>query len=286
MSWRKSAVLRKGYAVASRVPRALRRWRASSHTYRASPPVLGNSFPKSGTHLLLQILEALPLHNYGTFIASTPSRPFRERSPASIKRKIEALAPGELALGHLFHGPDVSRWLAERQVVHYFILRDLRDVAVSEAFYLTYMNRWHGMHRYFSRVLRTDDERILCAITGVAREECGYDYPDIGRRFQRYAPWLTDPTVHAIRYEDLHYRSELTIEGIVHFYEERTRSTIDRGLFHTRLRHTLAPQKSHTFRRGEPGNWRTVFRPIHTDACKRVANPYLLQLGYESTEDW
>jgi hypothetical protein len=54
----RSAILRKGGDYARQLPRAIVRFRARDEDYRWLPPVLANSFPKSGTNLLLQILCA------------------------------------------------------------------------------------------------------------------------------------------------------------------------------------------------------------------------------------
>ena len=48
--------------------------------------------------------------------------------------------------------------LAKKNVVHYFVYRDPRDVVISEAHYLREMNRWHRLAPYF-RKLRVDRRR-------------------------------------------------------------------------------------------------------------------------------
>ena len=80
--------VRKGYSLITRLPRLSRRVLAGSSRYDRVPPVLCNSFPKSETHLFVQIAEALPgLTNYGTFLALMASSVrFRERSPSSTLR--------------------------------------------------------------------------------------------------------------------------------------------------------------------------------------------------------
>ena len=96
-------------------------------------PVLVNSFPKSGTHLLQQIVKPFPgLANYNFFIASAPSRPHVVRDHETQKKLILKIIPGELVTGHLFYDEQYEQLLADREVIQFFIYRDLRDVIVSE----------------------------------------------------------------------------------------------------------------------------------------------------------
>jgi tetratricopeptide (TPR) repeat protein len=40
------------------------------------------------------------------------------------------------------------------------------------------------------------------------------------------------------------------------------------------------------FRKGQAGDWRNHFEPMHIDYFKKLYNPLLLKLGYEIDEDW
>ena len=126
------AVLRKASALSKQVPRTLKRLTSDLGEYRIMPPVLANSFPKSGTHLLLQILEAIPgVTTYGTFIASMPSITFKERSKLSHIRLLGKMVPGEIVPAHLFFHPHFRTNINNKSVVHFFIYRDLSDVSIS-----------------------------------------------------------------------------------------------------------------------------------------------------------
>ena len=57
---RRATLLRKGAAVLQHIPRAWARHKATPEAFAASPPIVVNSLPKSGTYLLMQIAEALP----------------------------------------------------------------------------------------------------------------------------------------------------------------------------------------------------------------------------------
>src|SRR5690606_22478025 len=107
------------------------------------------------------------------------------------------------------------------------IYRDLRDVAVSEAHYLTRMNRWHRLHRVY-RALPDDAARIAFAITGDIDRRLPVAYPDIAARFNRYKAWLCDPDVCAVRFEDLFGEAQhATIERIIAHYAKRIEHDFD-----------------------------------------------------------
>jgi len=283
----KSPLLHKLGLLPRQVPRAKRRLAAKPGAYARTPPVFVNSFPKSGTHLLLQILEALPnTTHYGSFIATTPTLSFRERSLRSHRRLVERIAPGELIPGHLYYRPEHHALLASKRCVHYFIYRDPRDVVVSEAFYLTYMNRWHRLHRYF-KSLPSDRERITFSILGSSYRKVPYDYPDIAERFRWYRGWLEQPDVCSLTFEELApERRRATTHRLIRFYLDRVGSSeacnglVDRALA------AVDSSASKTFRKGTVGGWVDEFTPEHREQMRRVAGRMLVELGYESSLEW
>jgi len=270
---RRSAIARKGVDFALQVPRLVVRAGASPSEYLARPPLLANSFPKSGTNLLRQVLHGLPgSRSFGSFIASTPSLTLRERDPARICALVRRIVPGEVVGAHIFHDASIADAAAARGCVHYFIHRDPRDVAVSEAHYLTYMNHWHRLHGYFRHRLGSDAERVLAAITGIDESEHPVGYPDIGRRFARYAGWIGRTDVCAVRYEQLVGGArDATMRAMIDFYRDRTGREVDTERVLARMRSRIAPERSHTFRDGRPGAWREIFDERHHEAFARVA---------------
>lgn len=279
---KRSALARKGWDYARQIPRAAVRMSVVASQYRTCPPLIANSFPKSGTHQLLQILEAFPgARHYGSFIASMPSFPFRERSESAHIRRIRSIVPGEYLGAHIFFKAPYARAIDDMNAVHFFIYRDLRDVAVSEAFYLKNMNRWHQMHDYFARRLKSDDERLLTAIEGVHDPDFPFDYPDIGTRMRRYLPWIVSKDVFALKYEDLNSdrRGEI-VQGMISFYSKCTNSKVDVEEVRIRALQKIDPARSHTFREGGVGNWQRVFGEQHLRAFQKVAEDLNISLGY------
>jgi len=285
----KFTVLRKGFAFAQQIPRALKRRRCDPSRYFESPPVLVNSFPKSGTHLLLQILRSLPETVYfGSFLASMPSVSFKERSLAKHLSLIRKAVPGEVLPAHLFFDTAYRDALDELNFTHFFVYRDPRDVAVSEAHYLTDMNRWHRMHRFYSHRLKTEEERISTAISGVAEAGFPCDYPSIRARFQRYQGWMEDDGVLAVKFEDLisPLKRSDSLHRIAEYYIQRKSVDTDIERIIDGMESSIAPERSHTFRKGQVGGWKRAFTERHKEEMKSVAGDLLIALNYESDSDW
>ena len=269
------------------VPRFVVNSISSEKSCLERPPVLANSFPKSGTYLLMQILQVLPdIRDWRLFLASTPSFTFRELSVESMGQKIRQLAPGELAGAHLFYSRDLSAVLREKPVSHFFIYRDPRDVVISEAHYLSKMNRWHRLSKYF-RALSNMEDRISFSITGALEPDFPYDYPDIAQRFERYKGWLNDPGVCVLKYEDLvPDKRKSVIKKIIRFYLSTFCSDYDEDAYVIKALNNINPARSHTYRQGNIGYWRTVFTERQKDIFKQLAGDLLIELQYEQDKNW
>lgn len=280
--------VRKATAAGLRVPRLIRRLRATEQQYADSPPVLANSFPKSGTHLLDQIVAGLPgAVNLGAFLSSmTSSFQMRERSTEDVERWLESVTPGELVRAHLFYEPEFDAQLQRLHAAHYFIYRDPRDVIVSSVHYLSNMNPWHRLHKHFKRC-RSQEEAILLSIRGLQHEDPSVPLPNVAERFARYEGWINLPSTLAVRYEDLTGPDQPSwVAKIVAFYAERRAGAIDQQSVTEDLLGRIDPAKSHTYRKGRKGGWREAFTPACVDAFKEVTGDLLVRLGYESDDRW
>jgi len=284
----RNGFVRKGSQAALAVPKWLRSWGVRDSDLAARPPVLANSFPKSGTHLLVQILEGLPERvNYGAFLGSeTSSFQLRERTPENTCRCIRAFVPGEIIRGHLYYQPLYADELNQRHVVNYFIYRDPRDVVVSEAHYLREMNRWHRLHPYFRRAATMEDA-ILLSISGLDPPVPGIPYPNIAARFARYQGWLERDDCLPIRFEDLvSERQPDVIRQAAEFFARRSGIAVDIATCVRSMSSHIAPHKSHTFRSGKKSGWEREFTPALRHRFADVASDLLIRLGYEPNLDW
>ena len=281
-------VVRKGCALTLRGPRRLATWRAKPDSYLERPPILSNSIPKSGTHLLDQIVAGLPdRSNYGSFLSSmTSSFQMRERTDASVINYIRSTAPGENIRAHVFCRPAYAAELEKLNFVHYFIYRDPRDVVVSGCHYLREINPWHRLRPYF-KACRSMEEAILLSIRGLQHTDPKIPLPNVAERFALYEGWISEPTTCALRFEDLRGdQREPTLERIVRYFTKRCRNPPNVELTMERVRAAIQPAQSHTFRQGKSGGWVEAFTPACKDAFKETAGNLLVRLGYESDNNW
>jgi hypothetical protein len=284
----RNGLIRKGAAAALRVPRWWQCVRARPEQYGEAPPVFVNSFPKSGTHLLFQIVEGLPnTVVYGGFLPSmTSSFGFSERSAENAAQVIRGFVPGEIVRGHLFFDSQSAAELVKNNSVNYFIYRDPRAVVVSEAHYLRAMNRWHRLAPYF-RKLPSIENAITLSITGFNPPIPGLIYPNIAERFARYEGWLTCNNCLGIRFEDLVSENQVgVIRQMIDFYAQHCTKDFDREGCLEQMRALIAPHKSHTFRSGKMSGWRTEFTKEHRRLFGELAGDLLIRLGYEKDLNW
>lgn len=265
---------------------AAMRWGAS--TLSASPIVLGNAMPKSGSHLIIQILQGLT--RVGAFV--NPGFPPLNRgednsklSDQAVLEAIRRMRPGDIGYGYISAAEPFLSALTQPGRATIFVYRDPRDMIISHIFYATQMHKRHWMHRYYTQTLTTMEERINAAINGV--DEPGSELTPIRRRYEGYLGWLQRPEVLCLRFEDLILNRQEALTRILDYLEAcGYRPRLPRSQAIASLETAIAPKKSGTFRKGKPGNWREYFTEANKEQFKRNAGDILLRLGYESSNDW
>ncbi|MEX2308333.1 MAG: sulfotransferase domain-containing protein [Pirellulales bacterium] len=280
--------VRKAAESLLRVPKLFRSFGVRAEDFEQRPPVLINSIPKSGTHLLMQVVEGLPDRvNYGDFVATmTRSFQFRERSAEEIRRLIRRIVPGEIVRGHLFFDEQYLGELAGRNVANFFIYRDPRDIALSSCHYLRGMNPWHKLHKYF-RHTKSVGEALELVIRGLEPPVPGVEFPDIGQRLARYQGWLSDANCFAVQYEELQSESRpAVLRNMAAFYAARSTRPVDVEACTQNMLAAIAPELSHTFRSGKKAGWRREFTRRHRELFHEVAGQLLIDWGYESDASW
>jgi hypothetical protein len=265
--------------------RALIAWRRLSFT--GVPVVFGNAMPKSGSKLLLQILDGIcrigPFVDAGYGPLRTGTIDGRTRTQEEIRADLRRLRPGDVTLGYLNFSPENAAFLRRPDWASFFILRDPRDMLVSHVFYATDMYAGHGMHAYYQG-LPGMVERMKVAIQGL---EEGPHLPDVGERYRRIEGWLACPEVLALRFEEFIREREKTLETMLrHLEKAGFRLTLSRPEAIHRLAAAIDPQRSPTFRKGQVGGWREHFTEEHKRLFKEVSGDLLIRLGYERDNDW
>jgi sulfotransferase 6B1 len=252
------------------------------------PILLGISFPKSGTHLLDQIL--LGFHRVApfarrlhSFYAEYEGESGRKRAPEQALAWLDSLRPGDVASAHLFAQPDAVSRVASPTFIPYFIFRDPRDVVVSHVFYVTDMETRHVHHDYYQS-LPDFSARLKVSILG--RLDADVEFPDIAARFTPYLGWLDQPTVMKIHFEDLINDRVLMLNRIIDHFLARVPLQTSRELILESLESSINPKRSPTFRSGKTGEWKKHFTEEHKKIFKDVAGNLLVRLGYENDNDW
>jgi hypothetical protein len=255
-----------------------------------SPVLFANSFPKSGTHLLTQVLQGFPnigpavdsgLQAVVTFVGDSG----RARTQQEILADLERLLPGDIAYGHLHALPPVIEFMCREGVCAYFILRDPRDVVVSHVHYVTEMEPGHSHHRYYAEELHSFDERLRASILG--RPDVEYPFPDICQRFEPYLKWLERPEVLTLRFEDFLTQRRSTLAQVLeHALQRGFKPVIEPEQAISILEEAIDPRRSPTFRSGKSGAWREQFNDDNKRLFKDVAGELLIRLGYERDLDW
>ena len=252
------------------------------------PVLLGISFPKSGTHLLDQILlgfsRVAPFsRRLHSFYAEYEGESGRKRASEQALRWLGALQAGDIASAHLFARSEAVERVCTPAFVPYFIYRDPRDVVVSHVFYVTEMEANHVHHEYYQS-LPDFDARLKVSILG--RSDTDVEFPDIARRFAPYLGWLEQESVMRIHFEDLIHDRAGTLNRIIDRFLERVPLQAPRNLLLESLENSINPSKSPTFRSGKTGEWKKHFTNEHKRIFKDVAGDLLIRLGYEKDNNW
>ena len=254
------------------------------NAYNNGVKVFINSLPKSGTFLLRRTLSLLPTFaprwSYHGLVAGTPQ----------LQQKIQTIRRGQYASGHLYWSPELIELLVTSNIRTLFIIRDLRDVAVSLANYLTNKNPDHRLHPYF-KSLKSDDERLMAAIVGVEGKllEDGRRAESLGEWARGFAPWLDEPNCLAVRFEDMIGSAgggsdDKQLEEVHNITNYLGINIPDEQII--RVAKGIFFKSSKTFRQGQIGDWQNHFKDEHKSAFKEVAGEALIRLGYENGYDW
>ncbi len=183
--------------------------------------VVANSIPKSGTHLLSRLLTLLGLEQRPMGIrprlVAGPFSPirrfFRTREPEKVtvgvvspqqigrgwlRRRLAKVPDGCFVTAHCLYTPELAELLREEGMPVVCILRDPRDVAVSQMHYIK-QQRQHFAHGAFMS-LPSDHERLLVSIRG--GELGGRQLQSLDERYRQFLGWERDPNAAVVKFED------------------------------------------------------------------------------------
>ena len=268
---------------------AILRWKRFS--FNDTPPVFGNSKPKSGSHLLLQILNGFTQIMPYRYVDANPIRTIKKdggrRTIDSVAADLRNVPQGVIGWGYVEASPENVAVLCQPNHVNYFIYRDPRDMLISQVFFATDMHEEHGMHEYY-KSLPDFEARLNVAITGIDRD--GLKMVSVKQRYEGVFQWLDvsrQKHVMCLRFEDLINNRDATLNTMLDEVERTGyRIPTPREQALAILVDVIQPKKSHTFRSGKTGGWKQHFTEEHKKLFKDVAGDLLVRLGYEQGNNW
>lgn len=282
--------------IASRGPVWLYRTLYHQAALRGHPPILCNSFPKSGTHLLVGVVSQIPtLRHYQRrthdWNYSARARVGRQASLDLTLRSLQRCLPGEIQRGHLAVAQAIRQTLRDGAYRHLFIYRDPRDVVVSQFYWWKKLPR-PGLRAYRRfATLPSDEMRLAFLITGVRGDPTStttdFDYPDIATRFREFGGWLSDAECLPVRFEELvteDSRPQVLMQILHYIFPDADQSALSSYL--PQMVQGTSTSESKTFRKGSSGEWRHHFSESHARLFKEYAGPLLIELGYEKDMKW
>lgn len=245
--------------------------------------IFANSIPKAGTNLLKSLF-----HNTPDVVGQWTYQ--LDQSCSNIPRQLATVRKGQVVCAHLPWSVKLNNSLKKSGLLNFLIVRDLRDIAVSNAFYILEKDKDHRLHSYFNN-LPSFDECLSASILGIKGYllKDGVDSKSIGEHFNSYLPWLDEPDCLVVRFEDLIGAKgggcdikQKEVVGLI--MEHMNISVDDNGI--SKLANTTFSSSARTFRKGMIGDWRNHFTEKHTLEFKEVAGEALIKMGYENSHDW
>jgi hypothetical protein len=252
------------------------------------PAVLGNAMPKSGSHLIIQILQGLtrigPFVNPG-FPPVNRTEDNRQFTVEGILDNISRMRSGDIGYGYLDARQIFVNALTRAGLASIFVFRDPRDMIISHVFYATEIFDGHGMHEYYTKKLSSMEERINTAISGV--NENGLELIGVKERYESHLGWLDQPEILCLRFEELRGNQEHAFSLILDYLEgQGFQPGVTRREATQALNEAVQPKKSGTFRSGKVGEWRQHFTQKNVDFFKQSTGDLLVKLGYEDDDTW
>lgn len=279
------------------------------------------AIPKSGTHAGVPLAASMAQQlgerpwsgNMGGHAFLRGQKPVER-----VLDVIHQMPVGSWLKGHLAPDPDmvIPQAMFERGISVLHVIRDLRDVAVSQSHHVLAAElqdeRLKHPHPDAYRELDTFED-VLCAVIegqpdpwleGHVSAVDGPIWTGLVRRWEDYARWLTVPWVYQCPYRHLVDRFEEVAEHWIRYVLARTIETVDPENFRHKYRvsiqranvdalvqamrfHFSSKQLSPTFRKGGWGGWREHWTPRVCRAfVEQGGHKWLTALGFEQDDDW
>ncbi len=251
--------------------------------------------PKTGTHLLIPILEELThkriywapeftnQFNRDTDTLWNPTDlnhfPFSvNKTPWShlTMEQVWKETNKQKAFLHL-HAPyslAMETYLAQKKCINFFVKRDPRDQVVSLLNHYKYISSDHPQLNELS----SDDEKLLHLIQHELR-----------KNFISFQGWLQSSQCCVLDFHRLmgsHGGGATEREALLELKKITQTLSIQITDAHLLVLYKKHFGKGWNFFRGKVGSWRDYFKQEHKAAAKQAIGDLLIELGYESNDQW
>jgi hypothetical protein len=260
-----------------------------------------NGFPKSGLHWVALMVRPIASPQFEDHeIWSQPwAGTFRMNSWTNwtvpterVTYKIGRLQDGKYIKGHAAYSDELERFLFYLGTGTAFIYRDMRDVAVSQAFHVLNEDDTKQSHpdKDLYKSMASFDDVLRAVIEGIDK------YPGVMERWSDYAGWLDVDWVCKLSYEEIQADPQAAAVKILRHGLARTSGIfgldpevvednlqmMGRVMVQSGAQTHLSP----TFRRGETRDWQTHFSPeLARLFAETDRDGWLVRLGY-AMEGW
>lgn len=217
------------------------------------------SIPRSGTHVVMQILNSLGMKEYPALAKQDDFWTKWDTHIQTIPDK------GYFCFGNHAY-PGKARRLVEANRKGVFISRDPRDWAVSYGYHFRLTSGFKHIYEQFG-INRLFEESIK-------------RFPGQLKRLK----WRDYPNVYSTTFERLFQNSFEEFTNICNFLGIKiTKKEIRRKI---KELNSSSPKYKKNFRRGVVGDWRNYLLPEHMELCKKLLGQHLIDEGYEKDLDW
>jgi hypothetical protein len=236
--------------------------------------------PKSGTTWLEKMLSSYPGYSELLIPEATLISPAQWDMPDTTFTRMRNMLV--LSKMHMAGTPHNANLLANSDIPYAILYRDLRDVCISNYYYVR-LTPWHYQHD--DLINKTLGEYIDGWIENSLPGFCRWvDSWDDVRNPERSI---------MVRYENILDNPHETLRRILELYElpatdERINDMVEKNSFDRLSGGRAAGQEKNNsfFRKGKAGDWKNHFTDDQKAAFKRIGGEWLIRHGYESDLDW
>lgn len=233
------------------------------------PKVLVNSVPKAGTNLLQELMQNIPI------MRGRITRTFSLKNGEKyLVNQLSNIKKGQCVPAHISYNAEIDRAMGKLGIRHILIIRDFRDVILSNIKYLDGIHKSHPHNLVFAK-LTTLDEKIDACLNGVPEVKM-MAWPVL---INRYRSWLNSDKVLVVHYENLVSKNKKVSEDEIGRIVEYIgiHNDVDVAM----IRKNMFNPRGLTFNAPGVAKWENGFAPYQISKLNEALGDELNFYGYE-----